>query len=104
MKSGQRLLQGKGMEMGQISIPVSPPEIGEGITHSPFFGHFQLDAVDRSREFPKYYEKVARDKGCTFVNAAEQAKASEEDSLHLSPEGHKALANMLFGTICSQTA
>ena len=75
---------------------VSPPEIGEGIGHSPFFGHFQLDAIDRSREFPKYYKKVARDKGCVFVNAAERVKASEEDSLHLSPEGHKALAKMLF--------
>ncbi|MBQ7677434.1 MAG: SGNH/GDSL hydrolase family protein [Lachnospiraceae bacterium] len=80
-------------------ILVSPPEIGEGIVNSPFFGHFQTDAIDRSREFPKYYGKIAGDKGCIFVNAAERVKASVEDSLHLSPEGHAALAGMLYEAV-----
>ncbi len=85
-------------------ILVSPPEIGKGIERSPFFGHFQLDAIERSREFPRYYEKVAQDKGCVFVKASERVKASDEDSLHLSPDGHRALAEMLFDAVCSLTA
>ncbi len=80
-------------------ILISPPEIGEGITTSAFYGNFLENAIDRSREFPKYYKKIADDKGCIFVNAAEHVEASKEDSLHLSPEAHKKLAKVLYGVI-----
>jgi Lysophospholipase L1 and related esterases len=73
-------------------ILVSPPEIGEGIVNSPFYGHFYENAIDRSREFPKWYKKVADEYGCIFFDAAKYITPSPVDSLHLSPEAHGKLA------------
>ncbi len=76
-------------------ILVSPPEIGPGIRNSVFYGRFQEDAVARSRQFPAYYQEVARKYGCSYQNAAEWVRASEIDSLHLDPEGHRIMAEKL---------
>ncbi|MBQ9232976.1 MAG: SGNH/GDSL hydrolase family protein [Lachnospiraceae bacterium] len=84
-----------------IIILVSPPEIGDGITDSPFYGRFFEDAIERSKEFPKYYKKVAEDYGCIFVDAASYIKPSTIDSLHISPEGHKKLAEVFCEVIKS---
>ena len=76
-------------------ILVSPPRIGEGIQDSPFYGAFYEDAIARSMEFPKYYEAVAKKYGCVFFDAAAHIEPSKTDSLHLTPEGHKILADQL---------
>ena len=80
-------------------ILVSPPEIGERINESVFYGNFTEDAIGRSKEFSKYYKKVADSNGCIFVDAASYIKPSEEDSLHLTAEGHMKLAEVLYDTI-----
>ncbi|MBQ9608831.1 MAG: SGNH/GDSL hydrolase family protein [Lachnospiraceae bacterium] len=80
-------------------ILTSPPEIGEEIKKSPFYGRFYEDAIERSREFPKYYKNVAEDYGCIFINAASYVKPSTVDSLHLSPEGHKKLAEVFYEAV-----
>ncbi len=77
-------------------ILVSPPEIGTGIKKSPFYGAFSEASIDESRKFPKYYKEVADSKGCIFFNAAHYIYPSETDSLHLTPEGHRVLAEELF--------
>ena len=77
-------------------ILVSPPEIGEGIRNSNFYGSFYENAVERSREFPKWYRKTAEKYGCIFFDAAKYIKPSVEDSLHLSPEAHRELAEQLY--------
>ena len=82
-------------------ILVSPPEIGTGIKTSPFYGAFYEDAVARSREFPGYYKAVAERYGCIFFNAAEHIYPSETDSLHLTQEGHKILAERLCDIVKS---
>jgi lysophospholipase L1-like esterase len=76
-------------------ILISPPQIGTGIATSPFRGSFQEDSIARSGEFPKYYKRIAEEKGCIFLDAAEWVESSEEDSLHLSPEAHAVLAEKL---------
>ena len=80
-------------------ILISPPEIGEGLISSPFYGSFSLNAIERSRQFPEYYKRVADVKGCIFVDAAEHIKPSTIDSLHLSPEAHAKLAEVLGNVI-----
>lgn len=77
-------------------ILVSPPEIGEGIRSSCFYGSFLENAIDRSREFPKWYRQTADEYGCIFFNAAEHIRASGTDSLHLTPQAHKILAEELY--------
>ncbi len=82
-------------------ILVSPPEIGTGIRTSPFYGAFNEKAIDESRRFPEFYKKIAEDKGCIFFNAAQYIYPSETDSLHLTPEGHRILAEELCEVIRS---
>ena len=82
-------------------ILVSPPEIGEGIKSSPFSEKYDEDAIESSRSFPEYYKKIAEDKDCIFLKASDYAEPSREDSLHLAPEGHEALAEALYKTIFS---
>ncbi len=76
-------------------ILISPPEIGSGIRTSPFYGAFYERAIEESKHFPGCYKDVADKKGCIFFNAAEYISPSETDSLHLTPEGHKILAEKL---------
>lgn len=71
---------------------ISPPEIGENIARSPFYGEFDEKSIEESRRFPECYRALAEEKGCLYLNAAEYIKPSEFDSLHLTPEGHRILA------------
>jgi len=80
-------------------VLVSPPEIGEGISRSPFYGEFYEDAIGRSKEFPKWYRKIAERYGCVFFDAAGYVRPSEIDSLHLSVKGHEILADQMFKVI-----
>ena len=82
-------------------ILVSPPEIGTGIKSSPFYGAFYENAIEESRRFPEFYKEVADSKGCIFFNAAEYIYPSDTDSLHLTPEGHRILAEKLCDVIKS---
>ena len=76
-------------------VLVSPPEIGENISTSPFYGAFYEDAIERSRQFPGEYKRVADDKGCIFFDAAKHISPSDYDSLHLTPDAHGLLAEKL---------
>lgn len=82
-------------------ILVSPPEIGEGITESPFKYAFTADAAAESRKFPIYYKRAAERRSCVFFNAAQYIQPSREDSLHLTPEAHAVLAGELAAAIKS---
>ncbi len=76
-------------------VLVSPPEIGKNIRTSAFYGAFNEDSIEESKRFPEFYKKVADEKGCVFFDAAKYIYPSDIDSLHLTPEGHKILANEL---------
>ena len=80
-------------------VLVSPPLIGPGIESSPFSYAFDRTAIERSRRFAAEYRRVADDCGCVFFDAAPVASPSRLDSLHLSPESHRALAEALAGVI-----
>ncbi|MCR4746805.1 MAG: SGNH/GDSL hydrolase family protein [Lachnospiraceae bacterium] len=73
-------------------ILVSPSEVTEEIGNSPFFGEFDFDAVERSKTFGKYYKRIADEKGCDFLNAAEIVRPSLIDALHWTEEGHAKFA------------
>lgn len=78
-----------------VIILLSPPEIGEGICDSSFHYAFDEGSVSRSKELPEEYRQVAKRKGCIFCKTSEYIKPSQADSLHLMPEEHKKLANIL---------
>lgn len=76
-------------------ILVSPPRIGEGMPSSMFSNSFTPRTIAESGAFATYYGQVAKEKGCIFFDAASCVEPSEEDSLHLTAEGHLALAEAL---------
>ena len=80
-------------------ILMSPPEIGKNISKLTFGDHFDDSAITRSKEFPACYKAVADRNGCIFLDAAQAAKPSEEDALHLMPEEHKSLAEAVYTCI-----
>lgn len=90
-------------------ILVSPPEIGKNIRTSPFYGAFNERAVGESKQFSKWYREAADRNGCIFFDAAEYVHPSDTDSLHLTPDGHRVLAEKLCEVIrsskdaCSRT-
>ena len=83
-------------------VLVSPIEVGEGISTSSFGDQFKEDSIPRSKQFAKYYKEIADDRGCIYVDAATVAKVSPDDSLHLSVESHKALAEKIYQTILQE--
>lgn len=76
-------------------ILVAPPEIGQDIKNSPFSVSFDETAIERSKEFPRLYEVVAKRNNCVFFSASSCITASALDSLHLDPEAHEILAENL---------
>ena len=72
---------------------ISPLRIREEIVHhrcAPMFGGER--AVKMSGELACYYREAAARQGCVFLDAAKVTMPCLEDSVHLDPEGHRALA------------
>ena len=75
---------------------VSPIYIGEDIKNSPFAEFFDCEyALENSKRLAFWYKLVADQFDCEFFDAATVAEAGKVDSLHLSAEGHKKLAEAL---------
>lgn len=78
---------------------VSPILLGENMPNSPFCTSFPKASLNISRELGSALENVANQLGVAFLNAANFAEPSHEDSLHLTTEGHKALADAFYHKI-----
>ena len=96
------IIQGFSMEKQGFApkvVLVSPPEIEEGVCMSAFSSSFGLRAAQESQKLAGYYREIAQKKGCLFLNAARHIRPSAEDYVHLGPEGHAMLAQVLFALI-----
>ena len=87
----------QGIKAPKILI-VSPNYIGDNMEKCPYIP-FDDESRIKSRELLPYYKAVAKNHNYLFLNAAEIAKASEYDQIHMPPEGHKAVAEALFKII-----
>lgn len=77
-------------------LVVAPPHLGDGLGDSVFEPFFDTDkAIEGSKRLAYWYELVASQFGCEFLDAALYAKAGNTDSLHMSEEGHRALAEAI---------
>lgn len=72
-------------------VIVSPPHIGEGI-RDVVLSSFDMRSVAVSHEVAGAYRVIASEQGCAFLDASEICEPSPVDHIHLSPEGHGALA------------
>ena len=80
-------------------ILVSPPLIGKDMTTSVFSRSFAPRAIEESKLFAPNYKAVAEEKGCIFFDAAAYIEPSKEDSLHLTEDAHRTLAEKLAETV-----
>lgn len=76
---------------------IAPPALGDNFASSPFVEFFDADSVvQKSKDISKWFELVAGQFGCEFLDATSQVTAGDVDSLHLSPEGHAKLAELVY--------
>ena len=81
---------------GMKILVVSPPALSEPFEESYFATFFdEKYVVARSKELAKWYEMVADQFGCEFLNATASVSAGSVDHLHLDPEGHKKMADLV---------
>ncbi|MDR3243418.1 MAG: SGNH/GDSL hydrolase family protein [Elusimicrobiota bacterium] len=57
---------------------------------------FDLISAQKSVRLATYYEALAKEINCHFFDMGKYAKASDEDGIHLTKEGHKAVAQGLL--------
>lgn len=80
---------------------ISPPAIGRNFASSPFVEFFDTESViAKSKELAKWYKLVADQFECDFLDATGEISGGDIDSLHMSPEGHAVLADMVWHKIC----
>lgn len=74
---------------------VSPIYLGDNMADSDFAASFPPSSIAISHELGGALEEVARQLDIPFLDAAKVTLPSKEDSLHLTKEGHLALAEAL---------
>lgn len=82
---------------------VSPPAIGDGVLSSPVaeeMGTGRPGCVEKSRQLPVEYRRVAEETGCAFLDAnTAGCTFNQIDFMHLTRAGHAALAQTLAKTV-----
>ena len=75
---------------------VSPPALSEPFAESYFAAFFdKKSVVANSIELAKWYELVADQHDCYFLNATKTISAGSAEHLHLDPEGHAKMAELV---------
>lgn len=77
---------------GAPVLLVSPILLGDQMETSDFAASFPPSSVAISHELGTALQQVADKRNIPFLDAARITEPSPEDSLHLSPEGHRKLA------------
>jgi lysophospholipase L1-like esterase len=80
-------------------IVIAPAAIGEDYENSPFAFELTPEAVQMSYDIGPLYRKVAEEHCCEFIDATETVEVSAIDSEHLSENGHRQLAELIYNTI-----
>lgn len=66
-------------------------------------GDYHIGYPEKSLEFARYYEKLAQETGCAFLDAALYAEPSIIDGMHMTLESHprfgKAVADKVRGML-----
>lgn len=92
-------LERNGKDDGKILV-VSPFYIRETIASHKYREYYgDTWGVELSHKVAPCYEKVAREEGCAFINAAEHVAVSPIDGLHLDEEGHRQFAELMAGEV-----
>ena len=75
-------------------LVIAPPPIGEGMLSSPVAATMGSGCVKKSEELAHYYQEQCDLVGCHFLDAA-GCEFNQIDFMHLTKQGHAALAHTL---------
>ena len=71
---------------------VCPPLVGD-LSHLPDLAAKIPHGLDRSQQFPRYYEALAAVLGCAYLNSQEIVQTSPVDGIHLEASEHAKLGS-----------
>ena len=83
-------------------IIITPAALNADAGLSPFSDGLDPEAAAMSRELADMYRELARDELVGFIDASDIG-TSELDGVHLSPEGHARLADLVYAEITDRT-
>lgn len=76
-------------------ILISPPVVREKYLPSNQFA----GAEEKSKHFGKYLEEIAKRLSCEFIDMAQSVHAGEIDGVHLEPDQHPIVADLVYKKI-----
>ncbi len=81
-------------------VVVSPIKIGSDVERTRDMSYyFDKSSLEKQSGLAKLYEKVAKQNGCLFMDAAKYAQPSIVDAIHLDEKGHDDLAHAFYELI-----
>ena len=102
-----RLIRLYGMDAGGMPPKIlltAPPPIAPWVMDTPYAQVFGPDAARVTSQLPGEYARYARLMRCDFMDAGQFAACSREDAIHLTAEGHAALAQAFYDKIIAMLA
>ncbi len=78
---------------------VSPIQVSESVMNGMFAESFGMSAVEKSKRLSVPMRDLAYRYGLYFMDAAEYAKASALDGVHMDADSHAALAEAVYNKI-----
>ena len=82
----QKSATGVGASVPQVLL-IAPPPVGKLTEYAEMF----LDAAEKSGKFAEYYQDVALEYGCWFLDSGEVIVSSDIDGIHFEAEEHARL-------------
>lgn len=76
-------------------IIIPPPIIGNEILNSWFSNLFNLESINKSKDYNYIYKKIANEFNCKYFDFNTFVKPSSIDGLHYTKESHKIIAQKL---------
>ena len=73
-------------------LVIVPPPVRPEVMKTRMAGTFDERSIEVSKRLAEEYLRIARLMRCEYLNAADFCLASEEDGVHLTAAGHRALA------------
>lgn len=82
-------------------ILVAPSILTDDVLNGNFACLFDRTSIEKSRQLPLLYQKIAEKQNIEFLDLNSIAKTSSLDGLHYAPEQHLKIAQVIF-TILSE--
>ena len=92
------------MECGPFHVPkvlvIAPPPVRDEIAQSDFYGQYDEESVRKSKLLAEAYKKTFDGRpNVTVLDAGQIAEVSINDCIHMTADGHRALAQAVYEQI-----